>query len=164
MKKNKLSFNEILNEVSNKDKFNELKFESHHGITRYIHVMRVSKYTYRLSRILHFDYKSATRAALLHDYFTETDFKCTKGIKKGIYHPTIALTNACQDFKLNKKEKNAIEAHMFPLGKKLPKYKESWLISIVDKLVATYEYLNFKFRYALVARVIMILNILFISK
>ena len=63
-------------------KFNELKNESHHGITRYMHVMRVSKYTYRLSKVLHFDYKSANHAALLHDYFTEEDFKITKVIKK----------------------------------------------------------------------------------
>ena len=159
----KLSFDDILSEVENKNKFNELKFESHHGITRYMHVMRVSKHTYRLSRVLHFDYKSATRAALLHDYFTEEDFKGTKGIKKGIYHPSIAYLNASKDFNLNKKERNAIEAHMFPLGKKVPKYKESWLLTIVDKLVATYEYLNFKFRYAVLAKALMVLNIIFLN-
>ena len=159
----KLSFNEILSEVENKKKFNELKSESHHGITRYLHVMRLSKYTYRLSKVLHFDYKSATRAALLHDYFTEEDFKSTKGIKKGIYHPSIAYLNASKDFKLNKKERNAIEAHMFPLGKKVPKYKESWLLTIVDKVVATYEYLTFKFRYAVLARTIMIINLIIIN-
>ena len=36
---------------------------------------------------------------------------------------------------------------MFPLYKTLPKYSESWLVSIVDKVVATYEFSQkFKFK------------------
>ena len=85
-----ISFNDIADSIINTKKFNELKSESHHGLTRYIHVMRVSKYTYKISKKLGFDYVSATRAALLHDYFTEYDFNGTKGIKKGIDHPLIA--------------------------------------------------------------------------
>ena len=33
---------------------------------------------------------------------------------------------------------------MFPCNLDIPKYKESWLVSMVDKLVSTYEMIAFK--------------------
>ena len=69
------------------------------------------------------------------------------GLVQGIIHPDIALENARGEFTLNKIEENAIEAHMFPLSSTLPKYKESWVLTAVDKVVAIYEYLSYKFHY-----------------
>ena len=38
-------------------------------------------------------------------------------------------------------EKDIIITHMFPtLPHKIPKYLESWLVSIIDKIVATQEF------------------------
>lgn len=34
---------------------------------------------------------------------------------------------------MNKKIESMIETHMFPVNKKIPKYKESWILTIVDK-------------------------------
>ena len=48
MQSKKISFSEISKDIINTNKFNELKKENHHGLTRYIHVMRVSKFTYKL--------------------------------------------------------------------------------------------------------------------
>jgi HD superfamily phosphodiesterase len=80
------------------------------------------------------DYVSATRAALLHDYFTKNDFdEESTSRKELVNHPSIACINALKEFKLNELEINAIESHMFPLSKTLPKYKESWLLTLVDK-------------------------------
>ena len=157
---NDISFDDIARSIINTKKFNELKSESHHGLTRYIHVMRVSKYTYKITKKLKMDYVSATRAALLHDYFTEKDFNGIKGIKKGAVHPNIAYENAIKEFEINELEKNAITSHMFPLGVKVPKYKESWVLTAVDKCVATYEYTNYKLKNSLTLYAIFLINML----
>ena len=48
------------------------------------------------------DYISATRGALLHDYFTDEDYRNTKGFKKYSMHPVIALNNAIREEIKNK--------------------------------------------------------------
>lgn len=155
---NDISFDNIAKNIIKTNKFNELKKESHHGLTRYIHVMRVSKATYKITKFLKMDYVSATRAALLHDYYTASDMKDISEPKKLNLHPSVAKNNALKDFKLNKKEINAIESHMFPMGKTLPKYKESWVLSLVDKSVATYEQYKFKWKNAIAVYTIFIIN------
>ena len=52
-KSNNISFDNIAKDIIKTDKFNQLKKESHHGLTRYIHVMRVSKFTYKIAKFLH---------------------------------------------------------------------------------------------------------------
>lgn len=140
-----MSFEEIKKEIMKCKIYHELDNQSHHGITRMEHTMRVSRNVYKISKKLHFDYISATRAALLHDFFFNDDFGTIKGIKKGIYHPGIAAKKASKYFKLNEIEINSIETHMFPLNPKIPKYKEGWVLTIVDKTVAIYEYASRKF-------------------
>ena len=157
---NNISFDIIAKNIINTNKFNELKKESHHGLTRYIHVMRVSKATYKIAKFLHLDYISATRAALLHDYYTANDLDGLSEPKKLNVHPYVASNNALKEFKLNKKEINAIESHMFPMGKTLPKYKESWLLTAVDKGVATYEQYKFKWKNAIAVYTIFLINMI----
>ena len=158
---NEISFDNIAHDIITTNKFNELKNEKHHGLTRYKHVMRVSKYTYKISKKLKMDYVSATRAALLHDYFTKNDFEeNSKSSKELVNHPNIASINAQKEFKLNDLEINAIESHMFPLSKTLPKYKESWLLTLVDKSVATYEMTKFKLTTALTVYTLFITNMI----
>ena len=159
--KSDISFDNIAKDIINTNKFNKLKEEKHHGLTRYIHVMRVSKFTYKISKKLKMDYVSATRAALLHDYFTKNDFgdKSSSG-KELVNHPSVACINALKEFNLNELERNAIESHMFPLSKTLPKYKESWLLTIVDKSVATYEMTKFKLSNALTIYILFIMNMI----
>lgn len=157
---NEISFDNIAKDIIKTNKFNELKNESHHGLTRYIHVMRVSKVTYKIAKFLRLDYVSATRAALLHDYYTARDLKDVSEPKKLNLHPSVAKENAIKEFKLNKKEINAIEAHMFPLGKSFPKYKESWLLTGVDKTISTYEQYKFKWKNAIAVYTIFLINMI----
>ena len=159
-KNSSITFDSIANEITHTDKFNELKSENHHGITRYIHVLRVSKYTYKVSKFLHMDYVSATRAALLHDYFTNEELHNDNSLKRGYLHPDTACINAEKDFELNEKEKNAIVSHMFPLCHELPKYKESWVLTVVDKCVATYEMTRYKLSNTLTLYLIFIANMI----
>lgn len=142
-----ISFEEIADEILKNRRFQKIATESHHGITRMEHSMRVAKYTYKIAKKLNIDYVSATRAAILHDFFTVEEFGNVKGLAKGILHPDIALANSRLEFDINDIEANAIEAHMFPLSLTLPRYKESWLITLIDKGVAIFEMSSYKFTY-----------------
>lgn len=145
--KNDLSFDYISKDILENRKFQKIAYESHHGITRMEHSLRVAKYVYKITKKLKLDYESATRAAILHDFFTNEEFGENHGLIQGVVHPEIALQNAKGEFKLNAIEENAIETHMFPLNTKMPKYKESWVLTGVDKVVAIYEYCSYKFNY-----------------
>ena len=140
-----VKFDVIAKDIIEKDKFQSLKNEPHHGLTRYEHVMRVAKNTYRVSKFLRIDYISATRGALLHDYFNNYEYENIPRMQRGGTHPAIALCNARSDLYLNEKEENIVVSHMFPLGKIRPNCKESWVVSGVDKSVALYECVKFKF-------------------
>ena len=151
-------FDTIANEIIYTDKYQSLKSENHHGLSRYDHVMRVARNTYKISRKLKMDYVSATRGALLHDYFTDLDYRNTKGFKKYSMHPVIALNNAIREFDLNPKEENIIVSHMYPMGKTKPNCKESWLVTSVDKGVAMYECARFKLKEYFALACVVIIN------
>ncbi|MFR8085750.1 MAG: hydrolase, partial [Leuconostoc gelidum] len=56
-------------------------------------------------------------------------------------HPRIALKNAQKITHINSKEADIILKHMFGATIALPKYRESWIVSIVDDFAAVNEYL-----------------------
>ncbi len=155
---NSIDFETIASEIINKDKYQSLKDDPHHGLNRYIHSMHVAKGTYRITKFLKMDYVSATRGALLHDYFNDSDYRSTKGLKKGSMHPVIALNNARREYTLNQKEENIIASHMFPMGDVVPNCKESWIVTMVDKLVAIRECGIYKVREKLALGVVFLLN------
>lgn len=141
-----IDFDSIAKDIIENEKFKSLKDEHHHGLNRYDHIMRVAKNTYKLSKAMKLDYISATRGALLHDYFNDSDCHGIKGLKKGSMHPVIALNNARRQYDLNEIEENIIISHMYPLGKNKPNCKESWLVNNIDNAVATYECARYKFK------------------
>ena len=47
-----------------------------------------------------------------------------------------ALINASNNFELSEKEANIIKSHMFPVDYRIPKYAESWIVSLVDKVLS----------------------------
>ena len=145
--KNDLSFEAIASSILSNKKFNKISLETHHGMSRMAHSMKVAKYVYNISKKLHLDYESATRAAILHDFFTNDELCGVKGFSELVVHPSIALANAKGEFTLNEIEINAIETHMFPASLKFPKYKESWILSFVDKVVSTIELFQHKLSY-----------------
>ena len=54
-------------------------------------------------------------------------------------HPLIALRNASNIFDLNEKEKDIIAKHMWPVTFSLPKFKESYIVTVMDKYSACLE-------------------------
>ncbi|MBQ8192755.1 MAG: HDIG domain-containing protein [Bacilli bacterium] len=132
-------YDSLISDILDNREFMKIESCTHHKTSRLEHSKRVSFISYKICKKLKFDYISAARAGLLHDFFINkySDEKGNKLIKN---HPKIALANARKCFKLNKKEINIIESHMFPLNFKIfPKYKESYVVSIVDKFVCIYE-------------------------
>ena len=140
----KTEFDIITDDIINNDRFKLLVNEKHHGLSRYEHSIRVAKVAYRLSKKLGINYISATRAALLHDFFLDEDYDGIKGIKKGSIHPTIAAINASKCFDLNDNEIGAIKTHMFPLTLKAPSSKEGLVVTLADKGISLYECSRFK--------------------
>jgi uncharacterized protein len=135
---NNREFKTICKDILELNEFNKLKDVSHHGISRYNHSMRVSYYTYLITKKLHLNYKKATRAALLHDFFTD-EVKDYGGVRRLRRHPLCALENAKKYFDISLLEEDIITKHMFPVTFTPPKYLESWIVDIVDDVVSIYE-------------------------
>lgn len=140
----KEEFNLIIKDIIDKNEFKELDQELHHGISRYGHSLRVAKSTYKIAKKMGWDYKTVTRAALLHDFFWNHQVEEMNHLKTWCNHPMLAVENAKKYFEISEKQENIIASHMFPSCKVLPRYKESWLVSIVDKGVSFYEMYRFK--------------------
>lgn len=165
-KRSKQDFETTCQDILINDKFNELKHELHHGISRYDHSMRVARLTYKMTKLLHMkNAEITTRAALLHDFYTDNDFNDNENsIKKLSEHPMIAAENAKKYYNIGNIEENIIKSHMFPIKGEIPKYKESWLVSAMDKTAATYEMCCFKFNLVLNVLFIFIFNVLTIQR
>ncbi len=127
-----------------KSRITQMKEYVQHGKTSTLaHSVAVAYYSYRVARCLKFmgfKEKELIRGALLHDYYLY-DWHCPPKLKKlhGFSHPQAALDNAKADFLLSDIEKDVIKRHMFPLTLVPPKYKESVLVCIVDKICSVYE-------------------------
>ncbi len=89
---------------------------------------------------LNLDWDSLIRGALLHDYFLyDYHDKTVPRYKHGITHAKRALKNAEEDFELNDIEREIIGKHMFPVNPKPPRYIETWIVTLADKIVAVQE-------------------------
>ena len=125
-------FLEIIQPILELEEFNKIKNRKHHGITRFDHSMNVAYITYIVCKNINLNYKEATFAALLHDFFND-EVENKNGFKRLINHPKIALKNAEKYFELSNLQKDIITKHMFPVTITPPKYKESLLVSLIDK-------------------------------
>lgn len=158
-------FNNIVGDILNNKKFKDLNKELHHGIARYEHSLRVAKMTYKFTSFFKMkNMEKTTRAALLHDFYTNEDLKDASKTEKLSLHPSVACENAQKYYELSPMEENIIKSHMFPLKGETPKYKESVVVSLMDKSVATYEMFRFKFSMVLTIWILFLFNIITIQK
>lgn len=123
-------------------------FKHHYNTNCYDHCVEVAYWCYIYCKKHNLDYISITRAALLHDLFLYDWRKSHKDLNgwHAFKHPEIALKNALKICNLNKKEQDIILKHMWPVTFfQFPKYKESFIITVADKISALkscYEYYN----------------------
>ena len=157
----------IINNIMENKEFKKIDNIKHHNTTRLDHSIKVSYYSYIIAKSLRLDYKEVARGGLLHDFYTDKISECSK-IKDKIKlfstkHPKDAVINASNQFNLSEKEINIIESHMFPVDYRIPKYAESWIVSIVDKMLSVGEFskkFSYKLSYVFNLYLIFILNVI----
>ena len=159
MKKINTEYNKIYKEFENNKEFKKLSESIHHGLTRLEHVNRVARWSFCLSKILKLDTLSTTRGALLHDFFTSNDINRENYSSFIKEHQLIALENSKKYFELNEIEEDIICKHMYPITRTKPKYKESILVSLIDKVVSCYEAVRFQTATALGITILFLYNI-----
>ena len=144
-------FQDIIYPLITNDTVQQMKnFKQHYETTCFEHCYTAAYHCYCICKKLNLDYKSATRAAMLHDLFL---YDCE---------------NASKLFDLNDKEKDIIEKHMWPVTVAFPKSIEGFILTFVDKYCALSEsfeilksrlFMKKAFRYAYLAFSLVIIKI-----
>ena len=118
------------------------QFKQHGETTVYDHSLAVASLALRIARRLRLriDEDSLIRGALLHDYFLY-DWHIPEPGRPlhGFWHPKAALKNAAEDFNLNRRERNIIRRHMYPLTPVPPVTREGIIVCLADKICAFRE-------------------------
>ena len=135
-------FQEIIKPLITNETVLQMKnFRQHYETTCFDHCYTAAYYCYTICKKYHLDYKSATRAAMLHDLFLYDWRKRERG-RKGLHaytHGKTAFKKASEILNLNDKEKDMIIKHMWPVTLAIPKYKETFILTFVDKYFAIAE-------------------------
>lgn len=138
---NDIKYYNLVYDIINDNEFKKIDKCIHHGISRFDHSCRVSYYSYKVSKVMGLNYKEVARAGLLHDFFLSENKTKKEKMKSMFVHSKKSLKNSEKLFYLTDREKDIIYTHMFPLNiNRVPKYMESWIVSLVDKTVAIYEF------------------------
>lgn len=167
---NNKEFQNIIQELITNDTVKQMKnYRQHYETTCFDHCYIAAYYCYIICKKYNLDYKSATRAAMLHDLFLY-DWR-VKNDRKGLHaftHGKLACKNACKLFDLNEKEKDIIIKHMWPVTIAFPKSIEGFILTFVDKYCAISEslevvksrlFMKKAFRYAYVFLSLIIIKI-----
>lgn len=135
---------EIVKGIVEHPEFQKRKnFLHHEGESVFDHVLEVSYYSYIFCKENGYDYKSAAIGGILHDFYFKPWQNCKKEKKPffklhGFVHAKEALENSRKFFPeyLTPKIENIIVRHMFPLNIMPPRYKEAWVVTMIDKRVS----------------------------
>ncbi len=136
-----LEFYQIIEPILLTGEMQKRKDYPHHiNESVYAHVLRVSYDCYRIGKQLGMDYKALTIAGLLHDFYEKP---WQYNTEKKPFLQNHAFTHA-KEAVLNSKKIYGAEivtpkvesimiTHMFPLNRKIPRNKEAWLLTLIDK-------------------------------
>lgn len=136
-------FKNICKNVIDNPEYQKLKEIKHHDKDIYTHNLKVAWISYLTAKKLKLHVQEMVRGALLHDFFFY-DWR-VKGAKDeflphGFTHPFVSRRNAEKVFgHLTPIERDIIMKHMWPLTVIPPRYPESFLVSLIDKLIASKE-------------------------
>ncbi len=143
------TFLETVSDILQNPEYRKLAEFKHHSSSILDHCLQVGYISYLIGRRFHMDTTALARGGVLHDFFLydwrsdRFDYSSFSAFKKShaFRHPSIALQNAENCFDLNAREKDIILHHMWPVTIKPPHYKETYLVSTVDKYTACQEYI-----------------------
>lgn len=145
-------FQSVLDHMCIESRLLESKKHIQHGDTTvYEHCVRVAyrSLEYAYQHNIEVNEEELVRGALLHDYFLyDWHNQETRHFLHGFFHPGKALENANRDMNLSKVEKDIIKKHMFPMTVIPPRYKESWIVCVVDKQCSLQETIHKTRRHA----------------
>lgn len=122
----------------------EKNYKQHGEICCYEHSLAVACMSIRIAAFfgMRADIGNMIRGALLHDYFLYDWHQADESHRlHGFSHAKRALKNAEHDFSLTEMERDIIEKHMFPMNPALPRYWESVVVNVADKICAFREVL-----------------------
>lgn len=145
--------------LENKEYQKRRLFLHHKNESVWSHSIKVSFLSFKIAKRMNVNTYNVIIAGLLHDFYIrawqysyELEYldeiykeRFIKGLKvksHAFYHPIESLNNSKKYFDklLNEKIEDAIVKHMFPLSLftkyKIPKYKESIIVMMVDKYVS----------------------------
>lgn len=132
----------LIFDLLNQEKVQKMKqYRQHYNINCFDHCLFVSYNTYLICKKCHLDYISAARAGMLHDLFLY-DWRKRENGRTGHHaftHGRAAYEHASTFLDLNEKEKDMIIKHMWPVTLAIPKYKETFIMTLVDKYFAVAE-------------------------
>lgn len=136
----------LVSDILYHNKFEQIKDIRHHGLNRYDHSVRVSYYSYKVTKLLRLNYKKTARAGLLHDFFLEENEneKVKNKLNNWINHPKKAIKNSKKYFNVSDIEEDIIISHMFPIALRAPRYLESWIVVLIDDFVSIYEAISIR--------------------
>jgi len=113
----------------------------HYCFTRLKHSMDVAYCSFFIAKLFGWDARSTARGGLLHDLFLYDWRNGGEEAKNhAMNHPRIALDNARKLTILNEVEEDIIRKHMWLVTPVPPRYKESFVVTFVDKYCATREF------------------------
>ena len=139
MKYDKIFLEYIDEIINNKEFLKRKKFMHHVNESVYDHSMKVAYESYKFAKKHHLNVKNICIGAILHDFYfkpwQEDNTKKKFRELHGFVHARQALYNARKYFPhlINPMVEDIILRHMFPLNIIPPKYKESWVVTMMDK-------------------------------
>lgn len=138
------SFYEVMSNMIHDPRILQMKnYAQHNSSNTFEHSVHVALTAYRLSKIfrLQIDEGSLAKGAMLHDFYLYDARGGQIGAwKHGTGHADTALSNSLKHYELTDLEKEIIYCHMWPLNiTRVPRSKESLLISMADKYCAARE-------------------------
>ena len=135
-------FIELIHEYLAIEEVNELRhYYQHLNTSRLQHSINVAYYTFLACRRLNLNVRSATLAALFHDFYLY-DWKNNEQPIEGrhsVVHPQVALQNARKYIETDAIMEDCILNHMWPMSPQRPLTKEGWVVQGADKLCAMME-------------------------
>ena len=134
-------FKNIISDLIQNDTVQKMKlYRQHYDTDCFEHCYMVAYYCYKLCKKFNLDYISATRAAMVHDLFLYDWREPSKThMWHAFTHGKVACEKAKEFMELNDMQQDMIKNHMWPVTPKLPKYKETWIITLADKYSAIIE-------------------------
>ena len=143
-----------------------LKGITHHiCTTRFQHSLNVSYYSYVVCRKLRLDARAAARAGLLHDlfFYDRKHYNASRSKDQPSHssmHAAVALRNACSVTSISELERDIIAKHMWPVTRPLPKYPETYVITVIDKYCALLEFCVPQIKKVSPARILKLIGIM----